>query len=779
MADTTSASASPGPSRPPRPRLIQRHFDAIAVSLTKLHRWVLWRRSLTSPTGSKTPPRWTKPPLQRDGSNASTTRAETWCSFTEARRVLRSDDQLDGLGIMLGDLGNGHHLIGFDLDNCITDDAGTLAAWTTPIVNVLSCSYGEYSPSFGGGGVKFLGLCDAKLAAALRPVFRFNPGTWGRKIRLQGSNGATLGHPPAIEVYLGPGRFFTTTGCRYADTAADVVVLAESELRRVAALIPIITTTLLGDDRHKEDRSRRALFLAGLLWRGGGSFDDLEALVRADPIAASWAEQHDGGGSLDRGLKRVWDKSMRDDPRPGSTTAKPHSKLNGGGNGHDKSAFSGHEAAANDNAPSDAPDEDEPIAWADLYTRGKSGPHQTVGNALIALRHDPALSEMLAYDELRGEVVLQHAVPAIEEAEPPASGAFCVRAVTDDDVTGIQVYLQRNGLNSLANHAVRLAVNKRASERAFHPVRDYLDGLRWDGKKRLHGWLTTYCGAAESTYTRQVSRMTLIAMVARVRRPGEKCEYITILEGPQGIEKSKVWQIIGGKWYSDCLPKLDSNDQVRISMHVRGKWLIDIGELVARSRITADELKLFLSRNTERYVPKYGHYEVEEPRQCVFVGTTNKQLYLHDETGNRRDWPIAVKNIDIDGLAEVRDMLFAEADAAFKAGDKWWPSHKMEREHFLPEQEKRYDADPWTDAVEIWIEAYNRSRATTMEAAVGALEMMKGQVDKRVHNRLGAIFQRIGWVPAKRTSGSRGWVPAGSPDADEDDDDDYCRTGER
>ena len=395
----------------------------------------------------------------------------------------------------------------------------------------------------------------------------------------------------------------------------------------------------------------------------------------------------------------------------------------------------------------------------------KKRPLPILVNALIALRNDDGTRDALAFDEMLRAPMLLHQI-----GHPIGGDLHEPRALTDKDITDLQEWMQFAGLTNISHDTVRLAVESHARDHAYHPVLDYLDTLAWDDTPRLSTWLTDYLGVERNDYSQAIGAMFLISMIARIYEPGCKADHMMVLEGQQGELKSTACQVLAGEWFSDNLPDITAGKEA--SQHLRGKWLIEVAEMHAINKAEASLLKSFISRTVERYRPSYGRLEVIEPRQCVFVGTSNKDAYLRDETGGRRFWPVKTGMIKLVELEVDRDQLFAEAVARYRAGEAWWPDKAFEREHILPEQEQRFESDAWEEPIAHFLAA--QARVTILQVAVGALgyrseHHMQMPDDRHTPiNRLGTADQRriaailisLGWKRGKREGGTgqRFWV---------------------
>ncbi|HVJ72052.1 MAG TPA: virulence-associated E family protein, partial [Sphingomicrobium sp.] len=238
-------------------------------------------------------------------------------------------------------------------------------------------------------------------------------------------------------------------------------------------------------------------------------------------------------------------------------------------------------------------------------------------------------------------------------------------------------------------------IHRIAWENPFHPVKDYLAGLTWDGVERLDTWLTACAGVEDTAYSRAVGAIVLVAAVRRIRQPGAKYDELLIIEGPQGLNKSTALRALCPRsdWFSDDLP-LNTTSQ-RIIEATLGKWIIEASDLAGRRRAEREHLKATLSRQVDGPARlAYAHLPVERPRQFIIIGTTNSSEYFDDPSGARRFWPVTIKRFDIGKVLEIRDQLWAEASireasgTSIRLSEALWPEATRH-------QEKRREIDPW------------------------------------------------------------------------------------
>ena len=322
--------------------------------------------------------------------------------------------------------------------------------------------------------------------------------------------------------------------------------------------------------------------------------------------------------------------------------------------------------------------------------RGKQLP--VVANALVALRNAPEWEGVLAFDESSLNTIAKKRPPWEDRREVPFNW-------TDEDDIRTADWLQHQGIMATTVTASQ-AVQTTARDHSFHPIRDYLDSLKWDGIKRIDDWPTPYLGVDPSDYARAVGAKWLIGAVARIYQPGCKNDCCLILEGEQGTLKSTALRTLTAPWFTDDIAELGTKDS---ALQTRGVWLIELSELDSMTRSDVGRIKSFMSRATDRFRPPFGRRPIECPRECSFAGTVNHSNYLRDETGGRRFWPVKCGAINIDELRRDRDQLWAEAVHQYRAGANWWLDEKHLVQAAVDEQQQRYEGDPWDDPIASWV----------------------------------------------------------------------------
>jgi len=336
--------------------------------------------------------------------------------------------------------------------------------------------------------------------------------------------------------------------------------------------------------------------------------------------------------------------------------------------------------------------------------------------------------------------------------------------ISDLHVLQIQEAVQLGGYRGAKKEVLRDALDIVCHEHPYHPICSWLNAEHDDKIPRMSHWLVDCLGAEDTPYNRAIGRMFIIAMVARVMQPGCRADYMLILEGPQGIQKSHACRILAGAEYFDDHVPLMERDPVRASMALRGKWLMEVAEMDSFNRWNIDNLKAFVTRTTENFTPKFGRAPVSEPRQCLFIGTTNREDYLVDVTGGRRFWPVRCGEIDIERLAAMRNKLFAEAVTAYRNGEHWWPDAEFEAEHIKPEQEERQQPDAWIDDIRPWL--LTRSQVTLMQVWKECISTSNGDATnyhRHQQVRVADCLRQLGWEPGRRLKQAQLWVEKPKP----------------
>lgn len=292
------------------------------------------------------------------------------------------------------------------------------------------------------------------------------------------------------------------------------------------------------------------------------------------------------------------------------------------------------------------------------------GAAKTTDNVLIILDNDPLLKNRIVYEEFSNRVYALGTLPWDGSSEP--------RIWTDNDDAGLRHYLEK-AYRITGEKRILDAFSLACHKHSYNAVKDYLTSLpTWDGVPRLDTLLIDYLGAEDNVYTRAVARKSLAAAVARVMLPGVKYDTMPILAGPQGIGKSTLLRMLGGRWFSDSLSTFEGKEACEM---LQGVWINEVGELNGLNRAETNAVKQFLSKVEDIFREPYGRRTGIYPRRCVFFGTTNESEFLKDKTGNRRFWPVdcgvnaPTKSVFRD-LPEAVPQIWAEALTAWQLGER-------------------------------------------------------------------------------------------------------------
>jgi predicted P-loop ATPase len=371
-------------------------------------------------------------------------------------------------------------------------------------------------------------------------------------------------------------------------------------------------------------------------------------------------------------------------------------------------------------------------------------------NILIALRTAPELAGLVQFNEFSLETELTRQAPW-------HSGTVTCWSESDD--TQLTAWLQAAGIKVRSRGAVADCVAVVARERAYHPVRNYLQALQWDGEKRLQIWLAEYLNAiAPPDYLAPVGTRFLISAVARIMEPGCQADHVLVLEGAQGIGKTSAARALAKRpeWFAGNLPDIHSKDA---ALQLAGRWIVEIAELKAIRNSQVEATKTFITETRDTFRPPYGRRTAQFPRQCVFVATTNESEYLRDRSGNRRYWPVRCTKVDVAGLTRDCDQLYAEAVHLYRTGVAWHLTADEIR-LALTEQQERVHITELEQDVHAYLKTVAGDEVTVREVLRLGLYLepdMPGYAEtaRKLGPSIAEALERCGWEKDARRGKER------------------------
>ena len=406
---------------------------------------------------------------------------------------------------------------------------------------------------------------------------------------------------------------------------------------------------------------------------------------------------------------------------------------------------------------------DDWMSQMDLTQEGNI--RSTLRNIRLALENDPQLKGRIAWDEM-------DLLPAVRGDLPwrKVEGRRG-RTWQNGDDANLRLYLETT-YHITGKDKILDGVETTARAHSYHPVRDYIRAVEWDGTPRLDALLVRYLGAEDTAYTRAVTRKTLVAAVARVFRPGVKFDYMLTIRGQQGIGKSALISRLAGDWYSDSFGTVQGKEAYE---QVRRAWIIEVGELAGMKKAEAEAIKLFISKREDQYRPAYGRQIEIYPRQCIFVGTTNESEFLRDPTGNRRFWVVDTPDSDrrVDFRPELTDdvvhQIWAEAYHYYQQGEALYLTGEAEaealriQEDYAEEDDRAGMVQNYLDRLlpEDWpkMDIYarrewlgtdaegtvRRTRVSRMEIWCEVFGNPPGRIDRYESKAIHAMLTKAGW----------------------------------
>ncbi|NCC41474.1 MAG: hypothetical protein EOM21_19025 [Gammaproteobacteria bacterium] len=334
------------------------------------------------------------------------------------------------------------------------------------------------------------------------------------------------------------------------------------------------------------------------------------------------------------------------------------------------------------------------------------------------------------------------------------SGCFDFNGARYDDLHILQVKKEMREIKLEPSLGIiDEAIKTYGIDKTYHPIKDYLNSLKWDGVNRVSHWLTGLCGADNCEYSSFVSRTILTAAVKRVFEPGCQFDHMPILEGSQGTGKSSLVRILGGDWYKSI--SLTDRDHNTIQK-MQGAWFIEVAELAVFAKRDIESLKDFISTPVDATRFVYNRNDRFIPRQSIFIGTINPGVggYLMDETGNRRFFPIKLGKINLDLINKNRNQLFAEAVQLYRSSIPIYIDNDKLMELATKQQKQREEHDEWADIIYSGLNQLKIDIGSEIRSVDVYQKIIKGDVDnydKKTSLRIGKILRKMsGELPEQK-----------------------------
>lgn len=701
-------------------------FDGsrIPEALKRVPRWAPWRASWNDKRK-----KWDKVPHRADnpGYGLSTVRPEQWFKYDAAVGAMqRVPGKFAGVGYCMT---KPHGTIGIDLDHCIVD--GIVEPWALAVVERVA-SYTEISPS--GTGLRIVGMGAV-------------PQDWNN-------------HEVGIEVYGGnEARFLTITGQHLAGMPMDLAAIDEAVLadlarqyakeRRKAEVIDLNMPDMLDElllpdlaSINLPDRSRAflergefdgdrsgALHGAGVsLYAAGLSDDVVFSILAANEYAMGVALDH-RRQDTDRALLYLWREHCM------KAKAKGQAAI----------------VTADEFDVVETPAGSAPELPA-FKRDGKGKIEASIENVAMAVRRPDVCGMEIRFDQFRDEIMF--ATPGRQDWRP----------FRDADYARLRITLERGNFKPIGRELIRDVVLLVADESPFDSAIMWLDGLKWDGVPRVENFMRDYFGAADSAYNKAVSNYLWTALAGRVMVPGIKADMVPILVGKQGVTKSSsVSSLVPSHEFFTEISFNEPDDNLARKM--RGRLVAEIGELRGLHTRELESIKAFITRQYENWVPKYREFAVQFPRRLIFIGTTNKDEFLADETGNRRWLPVLTPAANVDAVRRDRDQLWAEGRELFGIFGVMYQDAESLAE---PAHKAHTITDPWAEDVARWLDEpdaltgekpRNREFLRTSDILREALRIESRAISRKEEMRAADALRNCGFLHVKkRINGVPLWI---------------------